>query len=136
MNSDLEKEFEGCRLDSYQDQVGVWTIGYGHTKNVHANMRCTQRQADEWLMEDLQGAMADLVLSVKVEMTHGEQDALVDFIFNLGADNFNHSTLLRKLNAGDHDGAAEEFEKWDHAGGKVIAGLLRRRQAEKSVFNS
>jgi lysozyme len=107
----LTEKFEGCKLAAYQDQVGVWTIGYGHTRYVHPTDTCTQQQAEAW-----------------------EFDALVDFAFNLGCASLNGSTLLKKLNAGDFQGAAQEFEKWSHAGGQVVAGLLRRRQAEEAEF--
>lgn len=130
----LTESFEGCRLVAYQDQVGVWTIGYGHTRGVHAGMTCTQAQAEQWLLEDVAFCETDVNTHVTVPLTQGEFDALVDFGFNLGCASLNDSTLLRLLNAGHYDLAANEFEKWDHAGGKVVAGLLRRRLAEKQEF--
>lgn len=131
---ELTERFEGCRLVAYQDQVGVWTIGYGHTRGVHEGMTCTQPQADQWLIEDSAYSEAHVNSCVKVPVTQGEFDALVDFDFNLGGGALGGSTLLRLLNAGHHDLAADQFEKWDHAGGKVVAGLLRRRLAEKAEF--
>lgn len=130
----LTERFEGCRLQAYQDSVGVWTIGYGHTRGVQQGMTCTQEQAEEWLVQDslqAQDAVNDLVT---VLLTQPEFDALVDFTFNLGAGALAESTMLRLLNAGDFAGAAGQFELWDHAGGKVVAGLLRRRLAEKQEF--
>ncbi len=130
----LTERFEGCRLEAYQDSVGVWTIGYGHTRGVQQGMTCTQEQAEEWLLQDslqAQDAVNDLVT---VLLTQPEFDALVDFTFNLGAGALAESTMLRLLNAGDFAGAASQFELWDHAGGKVVAGLLRRRLAEKQEF--
>lgn len=131
----LTEQFENCRLSAYQDQVGVWTIGYGHTKGVKAGDVCTQAQADAWVLEDVQSCV-DAVNRATVELTQDEFDALVDFAFNLGIGALLKSTLWRKLNAGDYHGAADEFEKWDMAGGKHIAGLLRRRKAEHVVFDT
>lgn len=130
----LTKRFESCRLTAYQDQVGVWTIGWGHTFNVHQGMMCSQEQADAWLVEDYTASEDDVNTHVTVPLTQGQFDALVDFAFNLGRGALNNSTLLKDLNAGDYHAAAEEFEKWDHAGGKVVAGLLRRRLEEKAEF--
>lgn len=130
----LTESFEGCRLESYPDQVGVWTIGYGHTKGVAEGMTCTQAQAEQWLTEDVAGAEDSVARLVHIALSQQEFDALVDFTFNLGVGNFASSTLLKKLNARDIEGAAGEFEKWDRAGGQVVAGLLRRRQAERALF--
>lgn len=132
---ELTKRFEGCRLVAYQDTRGVWTIGYGHTSGVHAGMTCTQAQAEQWLLEDIQYAVNAVKHYVTVALTQGEFDALVDFVFNVGVRAFAGSTLLRKLNAGDYAGAAHEFKRWDMAGGKHVAGLLRRRVAEENEFN-
>src|SRR5260370_13856260 len=126
----LTEQFEGCRLAAYQDVRGVWTIGYGHTANVKEGMVCTQEQAAVWLDSDEKWAEKIVQKLVHVRLTQGEFDALVDFIFNVGSGNFLNSTMLKKLNAGDYAGAADEFEKWDHAGSKVIPGLLRRRVSE------
>jgi lysozyme len=132
----LTEQFEGCKLDAYQDSVGVATIGYGHTRNVTMGMTCTQEQAEQWLQEDIQSAADAANRLVTVELTQQEFDALVDFTFNLGAGNLQRSTLLRLLNSGDYTGAAAEFQKWDKAGGQVLAGLLRRRQAEADMFDA
>lgn len=130
----LTERFEGCKLVAYQDQVGVWTIGYGHTRGVHEGMTCTQAQAEQWLLEDIAAAEQNVNTHVKVPLTQAEFDALVDFDFNCGSGNLDSSTLLKLVNEGDPEDAAKEFEKWDHAGGKVVAGLLRRRQAEEAEF--
>jgi lysozyme len=132
---DLTERFESCRLMAYQDQVGVWTIGWGHTFGVAEGMTCTQVEADAWLTEDEAAAIDDVNAHVTVPLTQGEFDSLVDFAFNLGRGALNNSTLLKDLNLGDYQGAAKEFEKWDHAGGKVVAGLLRRRLDEENEFN-
>lgn len=133
-SSDMTKQFEGCNLKSYQDIRGIWTIGYGHTKNVIEGMIITQQQADELLTEDLYWAERIVNQYVHVEITQNEFDALVDFVFNVGSKNFLYSTMLSKLNDNNIQGAALEFEKWDYSAGKVVAGLLRRRIAEKTEF--
>lgn len=132
----LTEREEGVRLTAYQDQVGVLTIGYGHTHGVTEGMTCSQEQAEKWLQEDIASAEAAVNTYVHVPLTQGEFDALTDFVFNLGSGSLLHSTLLTLLNKGDREGAAKEFEKWDHAGGKVVAGLLRRRQEEEKEFLS
>ena len=131
----LTEQFEGCRLTAYQDQVGVWTIGYGHTgPDVTAGLTITSDEAQALLAKDVSSA-ADWVNNlVAVKLTQEEFDSLVDFVFNLGAGAFRGSTMLRDLNAGDFKSAAAQFDMWDHAGGAVVAGLLRRRQAEAELF--
>ena len=134
MNTEIEKEFEGCRFTAYKDSVGVWTIGYGHTKDVQPGDTCTQDEADEFLIDDLHDALASVQNNVTVPLTDDELSALVDFVFNVGGTNFAHSTLLRLLNAGDYEGAAQQFGRWNHAGAMVLAGLTRRRAAEAAMF--
>jgi lysozyme len=132
---ELTERFEGCKLHAYQDQVGVWTIGYGHTRGVNPGAVCTQEQAEKWLQEDVALCVADVNSHVILpDLTQGEFDALVDFAFNLGNDALNKSTLLKLVNQHQLAQAAEEFHKWDHAGGKELAGLLKRRLAEKADF--
>jgi lysozyme len=130
----LTEGFEGCRLTAYQDSKGIWTIGYGHTHGVRAGMTCTQWQAETWLREDVAWAEAIVNACVKVPLSQGEFDALVDFTFNCGAGNFRASTLLVLLNHKDHVRAAAEFEKWDKCKGVALPGLLRRRHAEAAEF--
>lgn len=133
----LTEQFEGCSLTAYQDQVGVWTIGYGHTgADVTPGLAITQTQAEELLAKDVLAAARFVNTMVKLELTQCEFDALVDFVFNLGPGNFARSTLLTALNAGDFTRAAAQFECWDRAGGIVVAGLLRRRQAELGLFQN
>ena len=132
----LTEKFEGCSLKAYQDITGVWSIGYGHTSGVVAGQTCTQEQAEQWLAEDMAWAEKCVNNEVHVPLTQGEFDAVCDFIFNLGVGSFEHSTLLRLINAGDYESASQEFDKWDKAGGKVVAGLLRRRQAETDEFKA
>lgn len=133
----LTERFEGCRLVAYQDLKGVLTIGYGHTgPDVYEGLIWTQMVADLVLLNDTQHAEACVNRNVFVPITQGEFDALVDFTFNAGCGAFQKSTMLKMINAGAYQTAAKEFEKWDYAGGKVVAGLLRRRLAEEAVFNS
>jgi lysozyme len=131
----LTEQFEGCRLTSYQDQIGVWTIGYGHTgADVTPALTITQQQAEALLAKDVLAAARCVNTVVKLQLTQDEFDALVDFVFNLGPGAFVRSTLLADLNAGNFAKAAAQFECWDRAGGLVVAGLLRRRQAESDLF--
>jgi lysozyme len=133
----LTEQFEGCRLTAYQDQVGVWTIGYGHTgADVTPELTITQDHAQALLAHDVGSAAGCVNNVVTIDLTQAEFDALVDFVFNLGAGAFTRSTLLRDLNAGDFTHAASQFDVWDHAGGAVVAGLLRRRQAETAMFDT
>lgn len=133
----LTEQFEGCELTAYQDQVGVWTIGYGHTgPDVVAGLTITQDQAQALLAKDVGSAAACVNDVVTVQLSQEEFDALVDFVFNLGAGAFRGSTLLRVLNTGDFAAAAAQFDEWDRAGGAVVAGLLRRRQAETALFET
>lgn len=131
----LTEDFEGLRLTAYQDVRGIWTIGYGHTSGVYEGMTCTPAQADAWLMQDIDWA----VQVVNEHVTGVNQlifNSLVDFVYNVGSGNFEHSTLLKLITQGRWDEAADEFDKWDVAGGKVVAGLLRRREAEKAEFEA
>jgi lysozyme len=130
----LTEQFEGDRLVAYQDSKGVWTIGYGHTRGVVAGMTCTQEQADQWLAEDIAWAASEVNKLVHVPLTQAEFDSLVDFTFNCGAGSFDHSTLLKLVNAGDYAGAAAQFGDWVYAGGKKLPGLVTRRAAEATLF--
>jgi len=137
----LIKQFEGCKLTAYQDSVGVWTIGYGWTqpvdgKSIRAGMTIKQETAERLLKTGLVSYESDVSRLVKVGVTQGQFDALVSFTYNLGARSLSTSTLLRKLNAGDYAGAADEFLRWNKAGGKVLNGLTRRREAERALFLS
>jgi len=133
----LTKKFEGLRLAAYQDQVGVWTIGYGHTgREVHGGLAITEEHADVLLESDIASAVACVNRAVTAEISQCQFDALVDFVFNLGCARLLGSTLLRHVNAGEFDLAAAQFPLWDHAGGVVVPGLLARRNAEMSLFLS
>lgn len=131
----LTEQFESCRLVAYQDSTGVWTCGWGHTAGVTATTTCTQEQADQWLQDDIAWAARVVNHLVTFQLTQDEFNAVTDFVFNAGSGNFASSTLLKLLNEGDMVNAPVEFDKWDHAGGQVVAGLLRRREAETAEFN-
>ncbi|WP_337013686.1 lysozyme [Pantoea sp. AS142] len=130
----LIKSFEGLRLQAYQCSAGVWTIGYGHTAGVLPGDITDEVQADIFLRNDIAASESTVMRLVAVALNQHQFDALVSFVFNLGSGNFAASTLLKKLNAGDYAGAAEEFSRWIHAGGKPLSGLVRRREAERKLF--
>jgi lysozyme len=134
---ELTKQFEGLELQSYQDSVGVWTIGYGHTgSDVVPGMTISEQQATILLAADVAWAVTCVNKSVKSQINQNQFDALVDFTFNLGCANLGSSTLLRLINAGDYTGAAAQFLRWNKAGGKVLKGLTKRRQAETDLFST
>ena len=134
---ELVQSFEGVRLVAYQDIKGIWTIGYGHTKDVTPGMTITQATALGLLAYDA-GAASNCVnfciCNKGIELTQDEFDALVDFCFNLGCGELQRSAMLKYIIQGRFQAAAGEFEKYDHASGKVVAGLLRRRMAEENLF--
>lgn len=132
----LIRRFEGCKLEAYQDSAGIWSIGFGHTLGVCRGDRCTQEQADAKLMEDSHRAENCLDKCVTAELTQGEYDGLCALIYNIGCGAFRGSTLLRYINDGRMDDAAEQFQRWNHAGGRTIDGLTARRKAEREMFES
>lgn len=135
----LIKQYEGLRLTTYKDAVGIPTIGYGHVENPvppGGTRTITAEAAEQLLRDDLQRFENEVNNMLTVEVTQNQFDALVSFAFNLGPANLKSSTLLRKVNSGDVNGAADEFLKWNHAGGQVLAGLTARRNAEKTLFLS
>lgn len=133
---DLIRRFEGLKLDAYRCPAGVWTIGYGHTgPEVRSGMRISRQEAEALLLADVlrfDGA----VRRIAGACSQGQHDALVSFAFNLGLGALMSSTLLKKHKAGDHAGAAEQFGRWIHAGGKRLAGLAKRRAAEVALYLS
>ncbi|MBU9845336.1 lysozyme [Rahnella ecdela] len=134
----LIKSFEGLSLSKYQDIVGKWTIGYGHLilPDEVFNVALTEAQAETLLRRDLAVSEKGVNQYVLVPLTQNQFDALVSFTFNLGVGNLKSSTLLRVLNAQQYQSAADEFLRWDKAGGKQVAGLTRRRTAERALFIS
>ncbi|HCJ29398.1 MAG TPA: muraminidase [Pseudomonas sp.] len=134
---DLIKSFEGLSLTAYPDPgtgADPWTIGYGHTKGVKQGMKITENWAEELLRDDLAEFEAAVNGMVKVRLCQHQFDALVSLTFNIGASAFSDSTLLRLLNSGMYDDAALQFQRWNRAGGNVLAGLTRRRMAERKLF--
>ena len=130
----LIKSFEGMELEAYLDAVDVWTIGYGHTKTAEPGMVITEAQAEELLREDLAEFEEAVTEAVQVSINFNQFSALVSFCFNLGADSLFQSTLLKLLNQGDFQGAADQFPRWNKAGGQELEGLTRRRKAERALF--
>lgn len=130
----LIKSFEGCKLTAYPDTDGVPTIGFGHTTGVTAGQCITESQATDFLRKDLAEAEMAVNNRVKVPLTQNQFSALVSFTFNVGSGNFGKSTLLKLINSRQYGAAANEFAKWDHAGGVAVPGILRRRLAERDLF--
>lgn len=131
----LVKDFEGLQLTAYRCPAGVLTIGYGHTgPEVVPNLTITLDKADSFLRADLRFAECGVRTYSKVPLTQGQYDALTDFAFNLGIGALRDSTLMKKVNARDFEGAAAEFGKWVHGGGRVLPGLIKRRAAEVALF--
>jgi lysozyme len=130
--------FEGCKLESYDDSVGVWTIGYGHTAGVVPGMTITQSQAEEFLRHELELFESYVTDLVKVDLSTDQFSALVCFCYNTGPgeEGFGGSTLLRLLNSGDFVGAENQFLRWNKGGGEPMLGLTRRRLAEQALFRS
>ena len=136
---DLIKSFEGCQLKAYKCPAGVWTIGWGTTEPIngikpHEGMIITQQQADELLIKNLKGYENAVNKYVTYCINQNQFDALVSFAYNCGNGALKTSTLLKKLNAGDVQGAANEFLRWNKSNGKVLNGLTRRREAERKLF--
>jgi lysozyme len=135
----LVKHFEGCQLRAYRDEVGVWTIGYGHTGlqhkdgTVHAGRVISQADAERLLAYDMHQFEARVNTFVKVPLTDDQFAALVAFDFNTGS--LHKSTLLRLLNESKYKAAAGQFVRWNRAGGRVLRGLTRRRLSERNLFN-
>jgi lysozyme len=131
----LTEESEGCRLKAYQDTGGVWTIGYGHTGGVRPNQVITQEIADTLLRHDLEYASGFVNLHAG-SCTQNQFDALTDFVFNVGPSQFLTSHLLKYHLAGEYEKAAAEFPNWKYDNGKVEPGLVKRRAAERALYES
>ncbi|QBK69604.1 lysozyme [Acinetobacter johnsonii] len=131
--------FEGKRLAAYDDGVGVWTIGFGTTVypngiKVKKGDTCTEAQAKAYMAHDLKKFESAVNNTVKVPLNQNQFDALVSLAYNIGTNAFSKSTLVKKLNANDIRGAADQFDVWVNAGGKRMQGLVNRRAKEKEVF--
>lgn len=132
----LIKEFEGFRSRAYRDPIGVWTIGYGHTRGVRPGDVITQDRADAYLRDDVRIAEADVERGVEVQLVDNQFSALVSFVFNVGGDAFRKSTLLRLLNAGGYTAVPGQLARWTKAGGRELPGLVRRREAEARLWRT
>ena len=134
----LIQRFEGCELLAYPDPGSggaPWTIGWGATgPGIKPGVRWTQQQADARLRDDVGKFAAKVARLVTVQTEHHEMAALISLAYNIGTGAFADSTLLRKLNSGDKRGAAEQFKRWNKAGGRVMRGLTNRRAAEAALF--
>ena len=128
------KSFEGVRLKAYKDVKGVWTIGIGHTKGVKAGQTCTVAEAYQWMREDL-APIARYIAKMMPNVWQWQMDALCSFAYNVGLGSLQRSTLMRLcLHGAPPDLIEREFQKWNHAGGKVVDGLTRRRKAEGKLY--
>ncbi|MEZ7766226.1 lysozyme [Haemophilus parahaemolyticus] len=133
------KKSEALSLKAYQDTGGVWTIGYGHTGKVGgvpvgSGMTITKDQAEKLLQNDVSIFENAIKKGVKVPLTQNQYDALVNFSYNIGDGAFLKSTLLRRLNQGDYQAAADQMLRWNKDNGEVIQGLTNRRERERAMF--
>lgn len=132
---DIIQEFEGCKLTAYLCPAGVWTIGWGSTGvGVSKGVVWTQEEADERYKKDMALFKAGVQKLVTVPVNKNQLEALTSFAYNLGIGALKGSTLLKFLNDGNYQAAANQFLRWDKANGKVLAGLARRRTAERNLF--
>jgi len=133
------KAFEGCKLTAYQDSVGIWTTGYGHTSMagepvVKRGLKITHKEAEAILKRDLLKYEKAVIDALKHGPTQNQFDAMVSLCFNIGPKAFAGSSVVKKFNAGDKAGAADAFLKWNKARGRVLEGLTKRRTAEAALF--
>jgi lysozyme len=135
---DLIKSFEGCRLEAYRDLTGIITIGYGAViPGLVMGTIWTQEQADSEFKQHLEEVSKVVDKLVKVDVNENQFSALVSLAYNVGIGNLEKSKLLTDLNHYENrEWAANEFPKWDKAGGVESQGLLRRRLAEQKLFNT
>ena len=130
----LIRDFEGLVLKAYRCPAGVWTIGYGHTAGVKPGQEIDEIAAELLLDADLKYFQVQMAPLINVPVTESQAGALLSFVFNVGVGSFRRSTLLQLLNKGLYVNAAYEFRKWVRGGGKVLPGLVRRREAEEALF--
>ena len=137
---EMVKSFEGISLKPYLCPANVWTVGYGATRSstgrpIDQDMEpITEAEAEALLIRDLESSEGWVRRLIKTALTENQYSALTSFTFNVGAGALQRSTLRMKLNRGEYQGAADEFPKWRIAGGRILAGLVRRRTAEKALF--
>ena len=130
----LIKKFEGCELEAYQCSAGVWTIGYGHTKEVQKGDVWSQSHAEHMLEVELHEYESYINEYVTVALSQNQFDALVSWVYNLGPANLKVSTMLKVLNKGQYEEVPAQMKRWNKASGKVLEGLIRRREAEACLF--
>jgi|TARA_R100001530_G_scaffold130055_1_gene100735 lysozyme len=130
----LIKKFEGCELEAYKCPAGVWTIGYGHTKDVKEGDVINKDEANYLLEEEMieyEGYINDMV---DVPLEQNQFDALTSWVYNLGSSNLMSSTMLTLLNESKYNEIPQQIKRWNKAGGKVLDGLVKRREAEALLF--
>ena len=130
----LIKEFEGFYPNAYRDPVGIWTIGYGFIEGVQEGDTISRAQAEARLKRELKKYEVGVLAACKVPPNQHEFDALVSFAFNVGVAGMGKSSVVKAHNRGDKLAAARAFSLWNKAGGKVWAGLTRRRAAEAALY--
>jgi lysozyme len=131
----LIRYWEGCLLDAYQCPAGVWTVGFGHTKDVTPGMQITMQRALQWLEEDTAEAGAAIRKYVTVPLTENQFGALLSLVFNIGVPAFRQSTLLRLLNLGDYAAVPDQINRWNKVDRAIVQGLVSRRAAEARLWN-
>ena len=132
----LIKKFEGCELKSYKCAAGVWTIGYGAIKGVTENMQITKEEADKLLLHEMDEYEGYINNMVTVDLNQNQFDSLVSWVFNLGPSNLKSSTMLKVINNNELDEVPSQIKRWNKANGKVLEGLIRRREAEALLFQN
>ena len=130
----LIKKFEGLRLKAYKCPAGVWTIGYGHIKDVQPGDEWSEDHAEHMLEVELEEYENYVNAAVTVPLSQNQFDALTSWVFNLGNGNLTSSTMLKVLNSGDYAGVPAQIKRWNKAGVQVLDGLIRRREAEALLF--
>ncbi len=134
---ELLKSFESCKLKAYKCPAGIWTIGWGHTgKDVREGLEISQIQADALLQKDLNHFIGAVSALLKHNINDNRFSALVCFAYNVGVAALAKSLLLVAINKNEYESAAKQFMRWNHADGKIVDGLTRRRQAERELFEA
>ena len=130
----LIKKFEGCELEAYKCAAGVWTIGYGSTKGVKEGDTLTEEETDNLLLHEMDEYEGYVLEAVEMPLSQHQFDAIVSWTFNLGPSNLKASTMLKVLNKGNYEDVPAQIKRWNKASGKVLEGLIRRREAEALLF--
>lgn len=133
-NTETIRNFEGFKSHAYQDVAGVWTIGYGHTKNVQPTDIISAAQGYRMLRKELVEYENYVKSYVTVPLHQHQFDALVSWTYNLGPTNLKNSGMLKVLNQGRYDLVPDEMRRWNKANGIVLDGLIKRREAEAQLF--